>query len=396
MQRAASRLCRAVLATREAGARARLAGKFDGPDAYNSALVAALTEREVEVIAVTDHHAFDATAESLRRAAEDAGITVFPGFEYTTVDNIHYLCLFEPGTDRQTLDRALGCLGPPSEGRSCGTSAALHLPESVAAQHGVAIAAHIDRDNGLLQSLNGDATIAAWTTPELLAVAVSNRTLAGESPHPRHRNEQRQAHAEEQVRKINRILEDKEGAYRRSSRDPRSRFALPVLFADDINGPHDVLRPSATCWLKLGERSVHGLRCAFLEHGLRVALKAPSRNHGGAIVAVAWEGDGFLGGQYVRFSDDFTALIRARGSGKSVVLQSLRFALDLDLQLGEPDQRRFAKDAASQLEEVVGVGTQVHLPRFRKSSDCARTRPRRPRRSWARTSGWVDRRTRST
>jgi hypothetical protein len=58
---------------------------FADEDAFNSAMVDACKEHDIEVFAVTDHFRID-TARTLIKALRDAGITVFPGSEAASSD----------------------------------------------------------------------------------------------------------------------------------------------------------------------------------------------------------------------------------------------------------------------------------------------------------------------
>lgn len=85
-------------------------GKFYNEAAYNTAIIEACKQRKIEVIAVTDHYRVR-TAKSLLLAAQEAGIHAFPGFEAATKDGVHFLCLFDPEKDLDSLERVVGDCG---------------------------------------------------------------------------------------------------------------------------------------------------------------------------------------------------------------------------------------------------------------------------------------------
>jgi PHP family Zn ribbon phosphoesterase len=51
-------------------------------------------EREIQLIAITDHNA-TANIAAVQRAAKGSGLTVLPGMELQTREDIHVLCLFD-------------------------------------------------------------------------------------------------------------------------------------------------------------------------------------------------------------------------------------------------------------------------------------------------------------
>lgn len=79
---------------------------FEDEASYNTAIVQACLDHGIEVIAITDHYRVH-TADCLAKAARDAGIHVFPGFEAVTKDGIHVLCLFDPGEDISKINRII-------------------------------------------------------------------------------------------------------------------------------------------------------------------------------------------------------------------------------------------------------------------------------------------------
>jgi len=52
----------------------------------------------LDIIAVTDHNTTE-NAAAVMEAARGTGLTVIPGMEMTTVEEVHILGLFDPGTD---------------------------------------------------------------------------------------------------------------------------------------------------------------------------------------------------------------------------------------------------------------------------------------------------------
>ena len=83
---------------------------FTDEGQYNDAIVEACKRNAIEVIAVTDHYRVK-TARSLAKAASEAGIIVFPGFEAVSKEGVHLLCLFDPGTPDEQMERYLGACG---------------------------------------------------------------------------------------------------------------------------------------------------------------------------------------------------------------------------------------------------------------------------------------------
>jgi hypothetical protein len=81
------------------------------------------------------------------------------------------------------------------------------------------------------------------------------------------------------------------------------------------------------CWIKLGEETVEGLRQAFLADEARITHATPvvpSEQIVQLSVMSSLTGDELFS---INFNDGFNALIGGRGSGKSALLEYLRFGL---------------------------------------------------------------------
>lgn len=141
-------------------------------------IVRQATARGVDILAVTDHNSA-ANALAVMTAGRRTGLTVVPGMELQTREDVHLLCLFESFDAalewQEEIYRRLPArenredvFGPQwlydDEGRVVGklarllsTAAAISLEEAVegvGSRSGVAIPAHIDRPGyGLLGQL---------------------------------------------------------------------------------------------------------------------------------------------------------------------------------------------------------------------------------------------------
>lgn len=81
-------------------------------------------------------------------------------------------------------------------------------------------------------------------------------------------------------------------------------------------------------YLKLGDYSFEAVRFALQDFPHRVSGEKPALIHS-HIRQIAFEGAGSLGGTVVKLSPELNPLIGIRGSGKSSILEGIRYALDL-------------------------------------------------------------------
>lgn len=297
---------------------------------YNAAIVEACRANRIEAIAVTDHYRVT-DSMGLIKAAREAGIFVFGGFEAASSDGVHFLCLYDPDQDRN-LERSIGGLGvrdhnalSPNGDKNC-----IQLLECVREQRGITVAAHVAADNGLLATLEGQPRVNAWRSSDLYACALPG-PISG---------------APQSCRAI---LENKDAAHKRER-------PVAVINASDVNSPDDLADPRSSCFIKMSALSVEGLRQAFLDPESRIRLHSEAHPEPHAeFIAIAWEG-GFLDGARLHLNGNLNVLVGGRGTGKSTIIESLRYVLAID-PLGEEANK--AHQAV--LKYVLKSGTKVSL-----------------------------------
>ena len=322
--------------------RATFRGQETNCDArsYADEMVAKAAAIGVSVIAVTDHNDVDGVT-AFRDAAAEHGITIFPGFELSSTEGIHTLCIYPPDTDEAQLGRFLGELGIRETGPSSDLST--HPFEDVLAtvrtQQGIAIAAHATTDKGLLKVLSGQPRVKAWRNPNLLAIQIPGTV-------------------KDLPQDVRAIVENKNPDYRRVH-PADEKLAIAVVNARDVTTAEDLDHGSATCLIKMSEVSIEGLRQAFLDPTSRIRLNPPAPDSApdehAELVTLAWQG-GFLDGVAVRLNPNLNVLIGGRGAGKSTVIESLRYVLDLD-PIGEDA----GKAHQGIVRNVLRGGTKVSL-----------------------------------
>lgn len=151
----------------------------------------------LHLIAITDHNA-SANVEAVQKAAAGSGLTVLPGMELQTQEEVHLLCLFDHNEQLRSFQATVDAALPPlhnnpeffgeqfvvdetgdflrREERLLLTSADMSLTEAVTAVErlgGLAIPAHVDRKAfGLLFNLG-------FVPPDayLLALEISRHLL---------------------------------------------------------------------------------------------------------------------------------------------------------------------------------------------------------------------------
>ena len=285
-------------------------GKDTGSDAsaHAKAIVDKAAEADVAVLAITDHNDVSGVP-AFQDAGQQRGIHIFPGFELSSSEGIHVLCIYPQDTDQEMLGRFLGEFGilSPKPSSDLANKSFLEILGKVPEQGGVTVAAHVTNDNGLFKVLSGRSRIQAWQSDDLRAIQIPGQV-------------------DNLPQDVRQIVENRNADYRRTHA-AEERLAVAVVNARDIVKPEDIEDWKATCWIKMSELSIEGLRQAFLDPGSRIRLnpkvgKLDPEEHA-ELVALAWEG-GFVDGAAIHFNPNLNVLVGGRGAGKSTVIESIR------------------------------------------------------------------------
>ncbi len=297
----------------------------------------------LECIAITDHN-FSAQPDhrkwflthlieqnsTVAKELDKADLIIFPGFELDL--RYHVLCLFEPvkkGKDLQKLSDILTAMELPMEqrmikskqpsfqGRCLSLREVLNKVQNESG--GIVIAAHAFSNDGIC---NNTANIPDFIdNPDLYAVEVSEWPLEG---------------------KPKDILEGHNHEWRRKA---PGRQPAPIRSSDakrlknSTDSAKDANVPGYRfSWIKMSQPSIESLRQAFLDHRSRICLEPepPPADHT-RITSISVKGTKFLEDQIVHFSPHLNCIIGGRGSGKSMLFESLRLALrgEVNLDLSE-------------------------------------------------------------
>lgn len=271
---------------------------------YNKALLQKCLELGIKVVGLADHGSVT-SVDALRKTLQPHGIVVFPGFEIASNDKTHYVCLFPEETSVQQLERYLGNLKlhDPADGIRPSRLSSEELIEEIDVLGGFIYAAHCTQESGLLKNrLNH-----VWKNPKLRAAQIPGGIddLTGvESDFYR------------------KVFLNKNDSYRRER-------PMAAINAKDVASPDDLDQLNATCLIKMTRPTFAAFKVAFLDPGSRVRLNSYKTQSPIGRLKRALVNGGYLDGLQVDFSDHLNTVVGGRGTGKSTLLECIRFALDL-------------------------------------------------------------------
>lgn len=288
-------------------------------DEYNQQLLQVCKDEKIKILGIADHGNVDGI-EAIRAVMNPEGILIFPGFEIASSEKIHFVCLFSEKTTTTELNRYLGSLGltaPEDKVRPSKLSAE-QIFIKIEELGGFCYAAHCTGDSGLLKErMNNiwqNGTIKAAQIPE----AIGDLKGADSSFY---RN----------------VILNKNTEYKRET-------PIAVINAKDVEKPETLKSPKASCLIKMTRPSFEAFRLAFQDPESRVRLNSDvSEKFYSRIESLSITG-GYLDRLHIDFSEHLNSVIGGRGTGKSTLLECIRYALEL-----EP----IGKNAQKQHQEII-------------------------------------------
>lgn len=294
----------------------------------------ALEAKKIGIGVITNHNKFDyGEFKALRSAAKKKGILLLPGVELSVkegANGLHTLIIFDPeawlnnGVD--DINKFLDNVFPGIPNREnantrcrCDLAGTISTLDEYAKDYFI-VFAHVDQSNGLFDECGGGML-------ESLAndVRLRKRVLGLQKVRNYERLPKLPQYWRTQVARV-------EGS------DPKSISAIG--------------KDGSQCYVKIGDSSYSALKYALADYSSRVFANMPIIRHG-YIRGISFQG-GKLDGQFIGLSDKLNTMIGIRGSGKSSVLEALRYALSI-----EPSQDAAYKNDL--IKHILGSGGKVVL-----------------------------------
>jgi ABC-type cobalamin/Fe3+-siderophores transport system ATPase subunit len=301
-------------------------------------------ELDIKVVGLADHGSVD-HVDVLRNVLTPHGIAVFPGFEMASTEKIHMVCLFPQETTKDQLNRLLGRLQltDPKEKVRPSSLGCIALAEIIKEERGFWYAAHATQASGILVQ----KSVHTWQRSDLVKAAQIPGSV---DDLPMHFKD---------------IVLNNNPDYKRER-------PIAVINAKDVAKPDDLGEQGATCWIKMTKPSFDAFKVAFLDPESRIRLNSQKPfEPAGKIVSMTIAG-GYLDGLQITFSRHLNTVIGGRGTGKSTLLECLRYALNIAPK-GKQAQKLHTEiikenlGGASGRIEIEIVSSSQHGKRYRVS-----------------------------
>lgn len=289
---------------------------FDDKKVMPGDIVKAAQLRGLAAIAITDHNTGE-WIDLVKAAARGSKVQIIPGVEITCTggpDGIHLTALFDPSCGRQDIESLLGNLGlKPNQYGDNATivkNDAISVCRIISERGGLAILSHANSSKGVLHDMRGGQRSALIQCQWLSAAEATDfQDLKVKASHKR----------------VVDLLDGNDATFKRK---------LAVYQASDNqtgtgDGKHGLAGIGSRCsFFKLDQINVDGLRQCFADPDVRIrqdyefAVAVYPR-----ICHVTIAG-GFLDTAEATFHEGLNSILGAKGTGKSLLIEFLRFALN--------------------------------------------------------------------
>ncbi len=309
---------------------------FQG-DCQPEQIVEAALRKGLDGIAITDHNS-GLWIDRVKEAAKKTSLVVFPGVEISCTggpQNIHLIALLDPSAGSPEISAILNRLEIDPEDYGHQTTLTdmtpLQVIEEIHKSGGLAILAHSNSTHGVLKDMSGEPRTRILQCPLLLAVEATDFDDDGK------------------IRSHKRVADFLDGS------DPTYQRKLAVYQASDNpapdgSGQHSVEGIGARfSFFKVEKLNLEALRQCFVDPDTRIRQQneLPSSTYP-QIQRVAIN-SGFLAGEEIFFHSGLTSILGAKGAGKSLLIEFMRFALNQ-----EPKNLSIAEDHRTKLASKLG------------------------------------------
>lgn len=293
----------------------------------------------LEGIAITDHNS-GAWIDSVKDAAKRKNLTVFPGVEISCEGGkrgIHVIAIFDTDRDSAHIAGLLSRLSIPPERQgkteSIASGTVTEVIDIVQSHEwcGIAIPAHVNSSKGILADMEGGQRTKLINHVGLIAVEAK-------------------CFDNENLRAKKRRAIDIFGG-----NHPDYPRRLAVYQASDNpsglpQGGHSLHSIGSTCaHFKMQQITLESLRQCFLDPDVRIIQDFEFKRFQYPRIASISVDGGFFDGERSEFNEGLNSILGGKGTGKSLLVELLRFGLNQ-----APELKHIKQDHDKKLQDRLG------------------------------------------
>ena len=303
-------------------------------------------QKGLSAIAITDHNT-GGWIDAVKKVAQDTNLTVFPSVEITVGDaHNHIIAILDVDKTARDIEDLLTTVGilhdkyGKKEAFSSKTVVEVIKIITGGKFNGLAIPAHIDSTNGIFEQMQGMPRKEVIQHPNLLAVESLN------------------------YQKVAKLLDGNDPVYQRklavyqSSDNPYVDSNGNIIIDGHYAGKHSLggIGFRYSCFKVDENIRLESLRQCFVDPEVRIKQSFEYKERVYPHIKSVKINSGFLIDVEASFHCGLNSILGAKGTGKSLLIEFMRFTLDQ-----ESTHPEIAKDHEEKLRERLGQYGQVEI-----------------------------------
>ena len=300
---------------------------FDDKNVTAAQIVDRAIAAGLDAIAITDHNS-GKWIDQVQEAASKKSLVVFPGVEISChggKSGIHLIALFDVDKDSNHVENLLSKLGIPPDKQgdiealtdsNLGITAIVDIIQDSTWQ-GVAVPAHVTSAKGILEDIRGNPRTKVIQHPTLIAVEATC------------------FQKEDKKKRAVNLLDGNDPTYRRKL----AVYQASDNQSDTKSGQHSLAGIGGRCaYFKMEQINLESLRQCFLDPDVRIRQDFEYKDIQYPRIKSVSVSGGFLEGQTASFNAGLNSVVGGKGTGKSLLIELMRFALDQSPERSELSQ----------------------------------------------------------
>jgi len=319
---------------------------FYDKDVTPEQIVNKTIEMKLNAIAITDHNNGE-WINKIKIAAKNTDLTIFPGVEITVGDaHNHIIALLDVDKTTRDIEELLNAVGILHNDfgkiEAFSNKSVVEVIDIITDETygGIAVLAHIDSTNGVFEQMKGMPRKEVIQHPKLLAVEAVNfqnvfKFLNGNDPFYK--------------RKL---------AVYQSSDNPYIDRNGNIIVTGSYAGKHSIYGIGYRySYFKVDENiSLESLRQCFIDPEVRIRQSFEYKKRTYPHIKSVKINSGFLSEIKSNFHQGLNSILGAKGVGKSLIIEFIRFALDQ-----ESTHHEISEDHKEKLMKQLGQYGQVEI-----------------------------------
>ncbi len=288
---------------------------FDDKSITPDDIVKKSIKEGLDVIAVTDHNS-GMWIDDVKKAAKNR-LVVFPGVEISATGGeitIHIVAIFDKDKSSKDIENLLGDLKiyPEKYGKpdAYTTDSPSEVIDKIAARGALAVAAHANSSQGVMGGMKGNPRSGVIKNSNLAAVEATSGDFSS-------------AEKRKSGKRVIDLLDGSHAEYR--------KLAVYQVSdnLDEKTGKHRLSKiGSRYSYFKLDEVTLEGIRQCFCDPDVRIKQKDDFEIAKLPKLKQMEISQGFLANQKVCFHEGLNSIVGGKGTGKSLIVEFIRFAMN--------------------------------------------------------------------